>query len=422
MRTQHRLAAAAAVAGLTLTAACSSGTGASSEGDGKTLRVAAVATDRAGMEAAIKGFKKSHPDVKLSLSYSDTDQYQSTIRTQLSSGTAPDLFFVWPGNGNPGAMEVLAPSGYIEDLSDRPWVDQIPEGIKPVTQVDGKTYILPLSFSGIGAIYNKDALAEVGAQPPTTWTQLLALCDVAKEKGKAAFALGNQTSWVTQLVDYALVPTTVYANQPDFDNQMSSGSASFTKSGWKTAMDKYLTMNRHGCFQKDPLGTSFESSLAQVAEGDAVATVQVTSVFNQLKSQAPEGAEFGLFPLPATENADDTQMPGAAGGSYGVNAKSPNKKLAVELLDYLGSAEGMNTYAGTTGNLPSIPNSKFELDPALQPLVDYQRSGKTVPYMDQLWPNPKVQQAHFTGVQEMFSGEATAQDVLSDMDEAYDEK
>lgn len=99
---------------------------------------------------------------------------------------------------------------------------------------------------------------------PATWTETPAFCDAAKAKGKVAFALGNQTDWVTQLVDYALVPTTVYATTPDFDQKMKAGTADFAGSGWKTAMDKYLEMNKRGCFSKDPLGTSFKSSVAQL--------------------------------------------------------------------------------------------------------------------------------------------------------------
>lgn len=419
MRAHRGLAAALAAASMTLAAACSSGTGASDEGDGQSLRISAVATDRAGMQAVLKKFKQDHPDVTFQTSYSDTDQYQSTIRTQLSSGTAPDVFFVWPGNGNPGAMEVLAPTGYIADLSDRSWASDIPEGIKGVTQVDGKTYVLPVSFSGIGALYNQQAMDEIGAEPPQTWSELLQFCDTAKQQGKVAFALGNQTSWVTQLVNYGLVPTTVYADNPDFAQQMAAGEATFADSGWKTAMQKYQQMADRGCFQKDPLGTSYESTVADVAKGDAVSVVQVTSSLNQLRSEAPEGTEFGMFALPATDDPSETQMPGAAGGSYGVNADATNKELALELIDFMASPEGMNAYVGANGNLPSIPNDQFDVDPALQALVDLQEQGKTVPYMDQLWPNPKVQQAHFTGVQEMFAGEATPDEVLADMDEAY---
>jgi raffinose/stachyose/melibiose transport system substrate-binding protein len=415
MSTIHRLTAACAVSAVALAAtACSSGTNASSGGS-KSLRVAAVATDRAGTEAVINAFKQSNPGVEVTASYSDTDQYQGTLRTQLSSGTAPDVFFAWPGNGNPGSIEVLAPTGYLADLSGRSWTSQIPSGIKPVTQVGGKTYIVPLTFVGIGALYNRKALDEVGGKTPTTWTETLALCDAAKAKGKVAFALGNQTDWVTQLVDYALVPTTVYAADKDFDQKMKAGSATFAGSGWQVALSKYLEMNKRGCFSKDPLGTSFENSVSQLAKGKAVADVQVTSTLNQLKSEAPKGTEFGMFPLPATDNAADTRMPGAAGGAFALNAKAKNKDLASKFIDFLATPQAMNLYAGATGNLPSIPNAQFKADPALQPLIDFQKAGKTVPFMDQLWPNPKVQQAHFTGVQNLFAGKADPAAVLKKM-------
>jgi hypothetical protein len=39
--------------------------------------------------------------------------------------------------------------------------------------------------------------------------------------------------------------------------------------------------------------------------------------------------------------------------------------------------------------------------------------------MDQLWPNPKVQQAHFTGVQNLFAGKSDVAAVLKQMDQAY---
>jgi raffinose/stachyose/melibiose transport system substrate-binding protein len=420
MRTTLRLittlAAAAAV-----TAACSSGPG-SSSGGAESLRVASVATDRPGMEAVLKAFKQRNPDVEVSTSYADTDQYQGTLRTQLSSGTAPDVFFAWPGNGNPGAIEVLAPTGYIADLSARPWASRVPAGIRPVTQVGGRTYVVPMSFVGIGALYSKKTMTQVGAQPPDTWGGLLALCDAAKAHGKVAFALGDQTDWVTQLVDYALVPTTVYAGTRDFDQRLRAGTTTFAGSGWLTAMNKYLEMDKRGCFSKDPLGTSFETSLSQIAKGQAVAVIQVTSTLNQLKSEAPRGTEFGMFPVAATDDPAQTLMPGAAGGAYAMNAKTKNTGLATKFIDFLATPEAMNLYVSATGSLPAMPNDAFRADPALRPLIDYQKAGRTVPFMDQLWPNPKVQQAHFTGVQNMLSGKADPEKVLREMDTAYRQK
>jgi raffinose/stachyose/melibiose transport system substrate-binding protein len=94
-------------------------------------------------------------------------------------------------------------------------------------------------------------------------------------------------------------------------------------------------------------------------------------------------------------------------------------ELVTKFMEFLGTTQAMNLYAAATGNLPAIPNAQFKRDPALQPLVNFLEAGKTVPFMDQLWPNPTVQQAHFTGVVNMLTGKATPEQVLKQMDQAY---
>jgi raffinose/stachyose/melibiose transport system substrate-binding protein len=410
-----------ALTSLGFAAACASGTGTSS-GDPNTIRVAVSAGDQAAMEAVVTAFQAQNPGVTVRAEYLGTEAYQAAMRTQLSAGTAWDVMFVWPGNGNPSALQVLQPYGYLMDLSDEPWASQIPEGLKPVTQLDGKTYLLPMAFTGIGAVYNRGALAAVGGRAPTTWTELLNLCDSAKAKGKAAFALGNQTSWVTQLIDYALVATTVYATDPDFDRQMQAGAATFAGSGWQTAMEKYLEMHKRGCFQKDPLGTSYEATESQVAKGDAVGMVQGTWELGKLSKMAPAGTEFFMAPLPATDDATQTRMPGATSGGPGVNAKTKNKALALEFVQFMARPENMNKWATSGGSLPAFPNDQFTAGPELAEFVEFQKAGRTVPFMDQLWPNPTVQNVHLAGVQEMFSGKTKPAELLERMDAAYHKK
>ena len=69
--------------------------------------------------------------------------------------------------------------------------------------------------------------------------------------------------------------------------------------------------------------------------------------------------------------------------------------------------------------MPAIPNDEFETHPALTVLQEYQQEGKTDPFMDQLWPNARVQQTHFAVVQELLGGQTTVQDALAQMDDAY---
>lgn len=405
---------AACMAATTLTA-CSGGTNASSS-DANTLTVASV--DQGSIEDVVKAFEAANPGVTVHLTTAAADQYQQQIRTQLASGTAPDVFTVWPGNGNPGANYVLAKPGYLMDLSGQPWASQLPSSVKTVAQYQGKTYDAIFGLNGIGAVYNEDALTKAALTPPTTYTQLLTFCRAAAAKGTPAFALGLQDGWITQLVLYSLVATTVYSTNKDFDTQMQDGRATFTNSPWTTAMSKYLEMNQAGCFQKNPLGTNYDSTQTMAATGQTLGLVQGNWVVALLKQKNPNG-KFLLKALPATDDPGATIMPAAAGAGYGINAKAKNKALALKFVNYVMSPQGMSVFNQKQGSLPALPNAGSAVDPSLSELTTFIGSGRTVPFMDQLWPNAKVQQTMLTGIQEIFSGQSTPDKMLAAMDSDY---
>ncbi|MFF2846062.1 ABC transporter substrate-binding protein [Streptomyces sp. NPDC058001] len=398
-------------------AACSGGTRADTGGDPDTLTLASV--DQGSIEAVVKAFEKVNPGVKVRFTTSGADQYQQQIRTKLASGTAPDVMSVWPGNGNPAATHVLAEPGYLLDLSDQPWSARLPAAMESVAQYKGKTYNAIFGQNGIGAVYNQQALDKADLTPPGTWTELLDFCAAAARKGTPAFALGNQDNWVTQIVLYALVATTVYGPDRDFDRKMRAGQVTFADSEWATALDKYVRMEKAGCFQKKPLGTSYEASQELAATGRTLGIVQGNWVIALLKNKNPTG-EYTLKPLPATDDPAGFLMPAAAGAGYGVNAKTKNQQLALKFVDFVMSDEGMNLFAGKQGGLPSLSGTGYAADPSLADLSTFIEDDRTVPFMDMLWPNPKVQQTMLSGLQEIFSGQSTPEKVLKAMDAVYE--
>ncbi|MFE6760507.1 ABC transporter substrate-binding protein [Streptomyces sp. NPDC057684] len=416
MKTPRLTALTAATIAVTVLAACSGGTTAGDKGDARTLTLASV--DQGSVEDIVKAFEKANPGVKVRYTTSGADQYQQQIRTQLSSGTAPDVMSVWPGNGNPAATHVLAEPGYLRDLSDRPWAAKLPDAVKSVAQDKGKTYTALFGQNGIGAVYNEQALQKSGLTAPTTWTQLLKFCKDATAKGTPAFALGNQDNWVTQIVLYALVATTVYGPDRDFDTKMQAGKATFAESQWTTALDKYLTMEKTGCFQKNPLGTTYEASQQLAATGKTLGIIQGNWVIALLKPKNPK-ATYTLKPLPAVDDPARTIVPAAAGAGYGINAKAKNEELALKFVDFVMSPKGMNLYAEKQGGLPTLPDTGYTADPSLTELSTFIKDGRTVPFMDQLWPNTKVQQTMLSGLQEVFSDQSTPEKVLKAMDADY---
>ena len=221
---------------------------------------------------------------------------------------------MWAGGGNPGAIDVLQEAGYLLDLSDREWVPSIDPGTAETMQIDGRTYGLPSKLDAIGTIYNTATLDELGLEVPTTYTELLGYCQDVRDAGKVAFALGIQTDWVTQLAAYALTASSVYGDAPDFDQQLTDGSATFAGSGWADALQQYLEMRDAGCFNEDPLGTDVTASYDLVNSGEAVGVVQVLASFAQIASTAPEDTEFGFFPLPGERvGAEPAQCCGLRG-------------------------------------------------------------------------------------------------------------
>ncbi|MGI6786191.1 MAG: ABC transporter substrate-binding protein [Gleimia sp.] len=112
-----------------------------------------------------KEFMERHPDIKVIFqpvaSYAD---YHSKLNTQLSSKTAPDVFYV--GDDRITAMvhnQVLAPIDDRLAMPDSPLsLDEFNEDIYRIAQADGQTYALPNDVNPDAFWYDKVALTEAG--------------------------------------------------------------------------------------------------------------------------------------------------------------------------------------------------------------------------------------------------------------------
>ena len=108
-----------------------------------------------------------------------------------------------------------------------------------------------------------------------------------------------------------------------------------------------------------------------------------------------------------------------APSDYGVNAKAKHKDLALKFITYIMSPTGMKLFNQKQGSLPTLPNAGSAVDPGLTELSTFVKDNRTVPFMDQLWPNAKVQQTMLSGLQEVFSNQSTPDKVLTQMDQQY---
>src|SRR5438067_10515391 len=126
------------------------------------------------------------------------DAYKQKIRSAIGADQAPTLVFSW---GNGGMLKSWVAAGKIYDMSAdvsaNPALTSryLPSVVK-AGQIDGKTYALPNnSMQPVFLFYDKDLFTRIGAQPPKTWDELMALVPKFNAAGIAPFSLGGQSKW-----------------------------------------------------------------------------------------------------------------------------------------------------------------------------------------------------------------------------------
>jgi raffinose/stachyose/melibiose transport system substrate-binding protein len=417
------VAALAAGAAALAVAACGSGTqGDTNEGGGGdvTLTLRHITDNEPAFTKLIAEYKKIAPNVTIEPSYAPVDDLQTSLRAQLGGGNAPDLFVVWPGNGSAMSVEQLAPTGVLADISDQDWIGNVPENLRPLLGSKGKTYMYSSGVTPIGAIYNEQVFKEANiSEPPKTWPELLGTCEKIEAAGKTCIALGNQTPWITQLIPYAIAPSTAFQENPNLAQDMLEGKTTFQESGWREVFERYMELEERGFFNDSPNGTTFEQQQSMVGRGRAAMAVQVTSVATGIQDAAEDKGDIATFPFPANDEEGQLKIPAGVSAGLGASANGANVEQAKKFINWLAQPEQMKVYADLNQSIPLVGAEDAELNAIAAPFEPFITEGKSVPFMDQQWPNAKVQPAHFAGIQELFAGETTIDGLLKSLDEAY---
>ncbi len=357
-------------------------------------------------------FHELHPNVTIEFETADTGTYEQVMSTRLAADDAPDIFGVFPGT----KFHPQAEAGYLMDLSDQPWVENILPGSLVVSKYQGKVMGFPHDANVIGAIYNKAIFEELGLEVPTTWDDFLAVCETIKESGKTPVALGLQSSWVTQLIPYAMAPTAIYRDNGDFDASMWAGEATFVDSPWQQMMEDYLAMSEAGYFNADPLGVDYGGALDMMAAGEAAIMVQGNWAVAGLRDKAPD-IEWGMFPLPYNKDGGDVWVPAATGGMMAISANTEHPQEALAYLEFWASPEIQDLYLTAKKAFPANEGSAPEIDPAAAEMLPALEVG-SYPFLDQNWP-PGVQGVMLEDIQSVFAGEMSVEEMLQEMDTAW---
>ena len=303
-------------------------------------------------EGLIETFNAQNPDVHVTLT--STSDAQTVFLTRVSTNDIPDVCYVFY-NATYIAFER---EGMFVDLTGDPLLDLAADSIVDMTYVDDSIYCVPITFSPAGIYYNKDLFAEKGYTYPTTYEELIALCEQMKADGITPFAFSDKTASTIGQQAERILGGNIHYTIADKFAQVGAGETSWTEEPELRRLAEVTLELRKYC-QEDNLGTSHEDAIAMFVNEEVAMIYSGTWAASTINDGAPTFT-YEMLPFPAIDGVEP-YLCTSQDTCYALSASSTPEEQAAgrRFIEFLLSAEALNEWV------------KVDLSPNLATNIDY---------------------------------------------------
>jgi raffinose/stachyose/melibiose transport system substrate-binding protein len=273
--------------------------------------------------------------------------------------------------------------GALSDLSDMPEAKRIrPDVLELVNQYPtypGRTSVLPYSVAAASVIYNTQIFKDNGLTVPTTWDELIAVCDKLKAAGITPIYSTFKEPWsVGQgLFDYTVGGSIDVAQF--FDKLNVEGTkvgpnspVSFEKT-LQAPVQKMLKLA--GYTNKDAASRSYGDGNVAFAKGQAAMYMQGPWALGEIAKTNPD-LQLGTFPLPVTNDPKDLKVRVNLDLAAWIPEASDNKKAAREFVSYIMQQDIMDKYNAAFLGFGTTKDAAPATDPRILGMQKYYDEGK----------------------------------------------
>ena len=306
------------------------------------------------LETEFDRFNEFYPDVEMS--YWKPDDYNNLLGTVLESSNAPNIFFSYQWMcGNEKYQQVY---DHMEDLSDPQLgldLDCLRTGLLNL-DADGHLLMVPVFARNYGMLVNNDLFAKEGLQVPTTWEELLAVCEAFLSKGYASPMMGYSAGSSGCLMNILVYPEVVAALSDNPEalqaaNEMDPSAGAYMRPALEAMMqligNGYINLEKCG-----EISDNYTQVILRFFEGDVpmmICTGDTVSGTGKRESQSEAFSKtpfsYSFTPIPLSE----------AGGyfidspsiQFSVNKTCDNLDMTNEFMRFLVSRQELNMMASS---------------------------------------------------------------------------
>lgn len=243
----------------------------------------------------------------------------------------------------------------------------------------GRTSALPYSVMAASVIYNKQIFAENGLEVPTTWSELLHVCDVLQTAGVTPFYATFKDDWTIGQgwYDYSVGGS---LDVLDFFDRLKAEGAdvgpdsevSFEKD-FAAPMDKMLQLTST-YVNKDASSRGYGDGNLAFAKGQAAMYLQGPWAFSEIAKTSPD-LDLGTFPLPMTDDPSDLKVRVNMDLAAMIPEGSGHKEAARDFLEYLFQPDRVQTYNESQLGFSPVEDGPEPSDPRIAGMIPYYSSG-----------------------------------------------
>ncbi|MCZ0962331.1 ABC transporter substrate-binding protein [Paracoccus benzoatiresistens] len=317
-------------------------------------------------ETLIPAFEAANPGIKVAFSPSAPADYNAVLNSKLDAGSAGDLITCRPFD----ASLELYNKGQLADLTSLASMANFSDVAKSAWQTDdgAATFCVPMASVIHGFLYNADAFAELGIEPPTTEEEFFAVLDKIKEDGTyIPMAMGTQDQWEAATMGYQNIGPNYWKGE-EGRKALIEGTQKLTDEPWVAPFVQLAKW-------KDYLGDGFEAQTYPDSQNLFTlgrAAIYPTGSWEIGVFNPQVSFTMGAFPPPVPKAGDECYISDHTDIALGMNAKTGHPEEAKKFLEWVGSPEFATLYANALPGFFSLNSTAVEMeDPLAKEFVSW---------------------------------------------------
>ena len=279
-------------------------------------------------------------DVTVDLQTIPADQYSDILQSKLSTDSCADIFWI---QSNPFAISsvIVDPEKYCIDFSDAGWKDIMPEARLSSCEYEDKLYGLQIWHNSpeYVMVYNKTLFDELKLDIPTTYDELLEVCEKIAAEDITPWFLPGADGWQHQLAFFQIGGVYEEA-EPGLYEALNENTATFADNEkMLEVLEQFKELSDKGYFGEDWIGTDSANMANEFGDRNCAMAMANSSYIKQIQEETGTEDEFGLFLIPLGDNSSFPTNP--AGPTMFGYKGTEHEELVKTFFDFVTTTESL---------------------------------------------------------------------------------